>query len=1116
MISEAFFVFQIPKQTVRKEQSMLQFVYGCPGGGKSRYIAEMIAERSRKGAKIILLVPERFSLTAEQQICALCEKDQMLRVEVLSFKRLCNRVFREYGGLCYNYAGKGVQTLIAYRALERVKDELKNYASLKLGDMGKVSAIHQNLIAFKRAGVPFEDLLSLSEDDRLSSRTKLCKKLYDHGVIGKEYDRLLLEEYDDPEEDLTRLDRLLGAHPFFADKEVFVDATAAFSVQELKILDRVLEQGAPLTVVLQMRRKEKRDAFERIRYCKDVLMDLAYKRNVPVIDLAFCDRPYLKKAKDLLFLEEHLFSEELSCYKEEAEHVELACSEDPYAECKAIAARILKDVVEDGGRFLDHGVALRNMEAYKGLLTGVFEANGIPYTLAAPTKLSERPEARVLLLALRLYTGGLRFEDVRAYLKSGYSTLADEECFLLEDYANLWHIEGGRWLKEKPFAMNPAGHTSLKDEKTEEKLRLLNDCKKRFAAPLLPLFERLSKGKSAEEYAAALYELMERLSMYERLRSKQTAAQQEGDGQSAQFIGATYKALVEVLEEVVRVFGQEPLDAERFSLALAVLFDAKDLGSIPGGKDRVLISDVFNLKPGTLRCLYLPGMNDGVFPTSFGGEGIFGQADLAALKKAGIELSKDSRREVLDEQYSAYAALTLPYERLFVSCHQKDLKGNSLEKSEYFLNLEALFPKRAKSEEDLFYGRAICLEKALSGDDTLEAQALAALFEKESGSLLSNLEKAPLVTASEALSSDLTVKLYGSGPLRISKSRLETFINCPFSYTCKYLLKLREKQSANAGVNEIGTIFHGVFEELVEQTAKEGIPFGSLSDSEIKKRVGAITARISKDLVGEEEDEAQVFRQLLRRVQNAAVVFSENLRDEFEGSAFTPAFCELQFGAESDKKLTLPALESKGAHPVRINGIADRVDVCRTEEGVYVRVVDYKTGKVLFKRSDLEKGYNLQLLLYLRALRDCKDPAFLKGVGALESDRIIPAGVQYYLARKPSLAIDRPMNKEHIRQALGAGILRSGWLINDEKMKAAMGQLGMEYAKKNHEYTDLAELNDTLDSLDEILSSFAERIKGGDATATPDGISEGAEGCKYCKMRPVCRNSGKTNQEEEE
>ena len=54
---------------------MLQFVYGCPGGGKSRFIAKTIAQRSSKGAKVVLIVPERFSLTAEQQICALCGKE---------------------------------------------------------------------------------------------------------------------------------------------------------------------------------------------------------------------------------------------------------------------------------------------------------------------------------------------------------------------------------------------------------------------------------------------------------------------------------------------------------------------------------------------------------------------------------------------------------------------------------------------------------------------------------------------------------------------------------------------------------------------------------------------------------------------------------------------------------------------------------------------------------------------------------------------------------------------------------------------------------------------------------------------------------------------------------
>ncbi|MBQ8912120.1 MAG: hypothetical protein IJY89_06075 [Clostridia bacterium] len=619
---------------------MLQFVYGCPGGGKSYYIARIIAERSRLGKKVILIVPERFSLTAEQQICALCDKEQMLNVEILSFKRLCNRVFREYGGLCYNYAGTGVQMLMTYRALCSVKDQLKGLGTIGLRDKGTIGAVHGNLIAFKRAGVPFERLQALFLDAGLDGRKKLKEKLYDHGVIGSEYERLLHEEYDDPEEDLSRLCALLEEHAFFADKEVFVDATAAFSAMELKVLSQVLLQGAPLTVVLQMRQGDKRAFLERIRYCKGALERIARDCNRAVGTLCECDRPYLKKAEDLVHLEKQFLADDPKPFAGTAEHLTLEGRKDPYEECKAVATRILRDVVERGGRFLDHGVAVRNMEEYKGLLTGVFEANGIPYTIASPVRLASRPEARVLLSVLRLYTGGVRFEDMRSYLKSGYSTLEDEECFLLEDYANLWHVEGPRWIKDRPFTMNPLGHTSLKDERTVERLALINSLKERLAKPLAPLFEKLSRGKQARDHAAALYEYMRAISMYQRLAAKEEAAREAGDGQEAQWIGATDEAIVSALDEGVMVFREDPMDAEEFLLALSALFESKDLGSIPGGKDRVLLSDVFNLKPGSLKHFYILGMNDGVFPALPSGGGMFGQADLKALREAGIELSK--------------------------------------------------------------------------------------------------------------------------------------------------------------------------------------------------------------------------------------------------------------------------------------------------------------------------------------------------------------------------------------------------------------------------------------------------------------------------------------------
>ncbi len=1100
---------------------MLQFVYGCPGGGKSRYIFQTIAKRSKAGARVILLVPERFSLTAEQQICALCDREEMLRVEVLSFKRLCNRVFREYGGLCYNYAGIGGQTLMTYRALCGVKEQLGSFSSLRLSDLGTVSAIHGNLVNFRRAGVDFEGLLELTSgenkgEDPLAGKSKLKEKLRDLALIGREYDRLLSEKYDDPERDLERLCALLGKHPFFADKEVFVDATSAFSKQELEVLFHVLLQGAPLTVSLQKRERDDRQMLKRIDYCKNALINLARRLNMPYGTLARCDVPYLKRGEALLHLEENLYTPKEKVFEGSAEQVVLERCASPYEECKQIAARILRDVTEKKGRYRDHAVVVRNMEDYGGLLEGVFQANGIPYTLSSPVRLADRTGARVLLTALTLFTHRVRFEDLRSYLKSGYSGLLEEECFLLEDYANLWRIEGMRWASSKPFTMNPQGHTMERDEKTEEWLFRINEAKTKLFAPLLPLFEGLSGAKTARDFATALYEYTLAIGLSECLKRKAATALDKGDGQESQWHLATYKEICSALDELCYVFGQEAMSAEQFTLCLRALFESRELGSIPGGQDRVLLSDAFNLKPGDVRCLYVAGMNEGVFPAPPPAPGLFGFGELQTLARMGVDLLKDADRVVFDEQYTAYAALTLPYGELCVFCHERDVRGRTAKPSELFLRLEAMFPKRREGGEDLLYGRAICLEKALKKDDSAEGRALKSYFEEESASLLTNLKNAPLVSTAERLMPERAARIYKEGALKVSKSRLETFINCPFSYTCRYLLRLKEDVSGKTEANEIGTIFHAVFEELIEGARAQGIPFGSLSDRQIKERVKEITARIGRDLTGDEEDETAVMAQLLRRVSNAATVFCQNMRDEFRGSAFEPAFCELPFEeGRREGRFSLPALHTGGENPVVINGIADRVDVYRAKDKVYVRVVDYKTGKMLFRRADLEKGFNLQLLLYLRALRDCKDPEFLARAGAKEGDQIVPAGVQYYMARKPSLALERPMQKEEIRSALAAGILRSGWLIEDEQMKEALGIPGRAFSEKGHEKSGVEDLNATLDGLDDVLSGIAGRMKQGDACATPEGSSQGETGCKYCKMRPICRNTGMDGDDDE-
>ena len=84
---------------------MVHFIYGRTGSGKSKYVYSL-AEKSAEKRHAIILVPEREAVTAERD-CA--ELSGTADIDVVTFSRLCNFIFRKKGGLCENYIGKGAK-----------------------------------------------------------------------------------------------------------------------------------------------------------------------------------------------------------------------------------------------------------------------------------------------------------------------------------------------------------------------------------------------------------------------------------------------------------------------------------------------------------------------------------------------------------------------------------------------------------------------------------------------------------------------------------------------------------------------------------------------------------------------------------------------------------------------------------------------------------------------------------------------------------------------------------------------------------------------------------------------------------------------------------------------
>ena len=78
---------------------MLQLVTGRSGSGKTEYVRGLLGGLAQAGEDhLLLLVPEQYSFDTERAMLQRFGNRDAQRVEVLSFTRLADFVFRDLGG----------------------------------------------------------------------------------------------------------------------------------------------------------------------------------------------------------------------------------------------------------------------------------------------------------------------------------------------------------------------------------------------------------------------------------------------------------------------------------------------------------------------------------------------------------------------------------------------------------------------------------------------------------------------------------------------------------------------------------------------------------------------------------------------------------------------------------------------------------------------------------------------------------------------------------------------------------------------------------------------------------------------------------------------------------
>ena len=1065
---------------------MLHILTGRAGSGKTKEVFRRMALQGEERPQL-LLVPEQASFETEQRFCRETANRGGRYGEVLTFSRLENRVLSLAGGGARPVLDEGGRLLVMYAALRSVSDHLSVYTmpSRKPEFLNSLIATADEL---KSCCVTGEDLIRAGQETEGLDGDKLK----DLGLIFGAFEAMTARGSLDPRDRLTRLAEKLGEYPYCEGKDVWLDGFTDFTPQQGLVLERLLRQANTVTVTLTMEpgRKEE-EIFALARRTAAWLKRMAAKVSCPVKEERLPGAA-LGRAASLRHLEANLFALPMKpCDGTWDGCVTVANCPAPRDEVRW-AAGIIQELAKEGYRYRDIVLCARSFDRYQDHVREVFSEFDIPVFQAEKTDILKKPVFTLITAALDTVSGGYEYEDIFRYLKTGLAGLSPEECDRLENYVRTWDLWGSRWTGAKDWTMHPAGYHRSFTKEDRALLAELNALRRKVTGPLEQL--RKASGDTICSQGMALYAFLEEIGAPEALEARAAALLEEGEPELSGEYSQLWDIFCGALEQCVALLGDLEMSFSDFSRLLKLLFSRYTVGSIPASLDRVTAGDAHRLANRSGKVLLFLGADDGSIPQVTPGQGLLTDRDRAVLEGFGLELSPKAEEELSRENTIVYAACTQPTDRLYVSWPA----AADGEKRPSFLveRLSVLFPQCVSAAElPLPPDRLITLA---AGDPYARR-----ILEDTYGEAFGRLDRAAGWQRGK-LSPAAVRRLYGE-KVAMSASRMDKYKSCHFAYFLQYGLEARPRRRAGFDAPEYGTLIHYVLEHVLKAAReKGGVP--NCTDDEIREMTRrAVTDYVNTQLGGMEHQTPR-FRYLFRRLQAGVRGIVDNVIDELRSSDFQPILFELGFG--SGQELPPVEIRSNGV-TLRVSGFVDRVDGWEKDGRLYVRVVDYKTGRKSFDLTEVWNGLGLQMLLYLFTLEE-------KGARIL-GKKPDPAGVLYLPARDAMIAGSRSMDEGERRALLDKELVRRGLVLaNDEVIRAMEhGEGGIRFLPLKVSARTGAITGDALVTAERlgrlrrhtrhVLEDICREIASGNIDADPFWRGPEKNACRYCDYAQVCQ-----------
>lgn len=1107
----------------------LQFVLGGSGSGKSRDTYQRVIRDSLRHPeqKYIILVPEQFCMQTQKTLVSMHPRKGILNIDVISFNRLAYRVFSETGRTLPPVLEETGKTLVLQKIAQEQKKNLKLFAG-NIKKPGCISQVKSQISEFMLYQVGQEQLAALRKNREVSPL--LSCKLEDMELLYRGFCEYLEKRYLTIEEVLDVLCGVIGEAESLRGSVLVLDGFVGFTPVQYKVIRELFGICSEVIVTVTMDGRE--DPWEKQGWHR--LFALSSQTAATLSALARQNGAEVRKpvvlsgdgvrfagAPSLSFLEKNLFRYRREIYPEKPEEIRVCALENPKEELAWAARRIHALAREKGWHYRDFAVITGALDTYANYAQEVFGGLGIPYFLDRKHSILLNPFVEYLRAAVDVVIQNFSYESVFRYLRCGMSGLGREETDELENYVVALGIRGySSWQKLWVRRYPGMG---------EERLEALNAYRSRVLDELGTFTEeQRQKGQTVLARTRSLYEFMARGGAQEKARRFQEACEQAGDAAGAREYAQIYGIVIQLMDKLAEILGGEEITLGNFQQLLEAGFSEAQVGIIPPGAEQVVIGDTERTRLKDIRVLFCIGVNEGMIPKPQSAGGIFSENDRDFLETHSIPLAPSPRVNLYIQRFYLYLSLTKPSSLLYLSYSKTGPSGDTLTPSYLIGTLQKLFPlleiedggrepfaaRLEAAENDvplLIAGLRDAVQGKVDGERLAAWRELYSWFweQERYRPLLDELLRAAFFeNPQDKISKSVAKALYGT-ELTNSATRLERFAACAFAHFLQYGLRLSERARYEFGAVDMGKIIHEALEHFSETLKKRRLKLKELDDREREELIDESVEEIIHDYGNTILHSTSRNAYMIRRIKRLLARTVWALQEQVKRGDFVPGGFEVSFAMED--RLEAINIQLADDARMKLRGRIDRVDLCETDDKIYVKVIDYKSGNTSFDLIALYHGLQLQLVVYLNAAVELEQKR--------RPDKPVePAGIFYYNIKDPVVDAEEEETQDEVLAKILQKLKLNG-LVRSEREVIALMDRGLSEGESSSVIPAAYNKNGSLSRYSSaagkeqfgVLQRYASRkaadigrrIMEGDANASPSLLGR-QDACAYCPYAAVC------------